>query len=153
MKVRIKTSTGVDAIITTYTGSEAIVHGQAVLEIDGKKTSDFAFIEPNAAELVEHFLVSEDVDFAVGITGADAITKAVKQEQSNMGHSLMSVMFLKTNNIMPLGELSPNYVPEITSLLMASYQPKEEKQTINLVTTVTGFELLGEVVEIALIEK
>lgn len=149
-EVYFKTESGVEGTIVFNKPGELQTKGAATLVVGDKQTADFAFISENAVELVAHFLRSEDTDFAVGITGASAITKAVKDEASNMGHSLMSVVFKDTGNIMPLGELAPNYVPEISSLLMASFQPQSEKQVINAVTTVTGFELLGRIVEIKL---
>ena len=149
MKIQIKTSTGVEAIISQEVSSDPRGTLLPRLEIEGRgTTANFAFINPALEEMVHHFLTSEDTDFAVGIGGgAKSITTAVKP-------SLLSVRFKASNNITPLGELDLAHMPEITSSLIVSFQkPEDHIQTGAQILTITDFEILGTIVEIKLIQE
>lgn len=141
MKIKIKTENGSEVIVMNN-----VEGSNDKIIFDGKETENFAFIAPQMEELISHFITSEETDFAVGIRGAKTITGA---EQD----SLMSILFKKTNNIMPLGELSPNYVPEILSVLIASFQNAEDHVDRGTgIITVTDFTSFGRVVNIEALE-
>lgn len=141
MKLQIKTENGSELIVVN-----GVSESNDKIIFDGKETENFAFVAPNMEELISHFINSDETDFAVGIRGANSITGA---EQD----SLMSILFKKTNNIMPLGELTPNYVPEITSVLIASFQNAEDHIDRGTgIITVTDFTSFGRVSDISVLE-
>lgn len=141
MILSIRTSKGIEATVECNNPGTP-----DTLIVEGKETQNYAFIAPNMEEMVAHFLESEDTDFAVGLReGATSITTATKE-------SLISVKFNKTMNIQPLGELTPVFVPEITSVLIASFQdPKDHINNGTGVISVTDFEILGTITEIRLL--
>lgn len=136
--IKIETDTGVKATLDTSKHPYALD-----IESFDTPTENFSFISPSMEELVDHFLESENTDFVVSIKGVDSISKSLTEP------SRFAVRFKQTQNLMALGELRPNFIPEIGSILLASPEQATASVTPGVpesVWGVEGFVNLGKVV-------